>query len=106
MLGDLIYFRKLLISIKTRHLTANDVFERINDNKNLNIYLDDLQKNDPNIENIIYKIEVKINELCNHDIVDDWVDDVGGDDVIRISYCSICELNMRRFKRDHCYSCQ
>ena len=106
MLGDLIYFRKLLISIKTRHLTTNDVCKRITDNKNLDIYLDDLKKNDPNIEKIIYKVELKINELCLHDIVHDWVHDIGGDDLIKISYCSICELNMKKFKHDHCYSCQ
>ena len=106
MLGDLIYFRKLLISIKTCHLSVNDVVERVNDNSNLVIYLDDLKKNDPNIENIIQKIEYEIDKLCDHDIQVDWVDDIVGDDLIKIKYCSICELNMYRFKHDHCYSCR
>ena len=104
MIGDLIYLRKLLISIKTRHLTVYDVLERIDEKLKLDIYLDDLRKNDPNIENLIRKVEIKINELCDHDIVVDRVDDVGGDDMIKIEYCRICELNMYRFKRDHCYS--
>ena len=48
----------------------------------------------------------KINDLCDHNVVVDWIDDVIGDDVIKIKYCRICELNMYKFTHDHCYSCQ
>ena len=41
MLGDLIYFRKLLISYKTKHLTKNEVFERVDTLESINVYLDD-----------------------------------------------------------------
>ena len=102
MLGDLIYFRKLLISITTRHLSCKDVINRIAENENLHIYLDDLKQNDPNIRKIILNIETSINKLCNHVPVIDWIDDVVGDNVIKICYCSICELNMENIKHDHC----
>lgn len=106
MLGELIYFRKLLISITTGHLTQDDVITRVKNNSSINIYLDDLQKNDPNIKILLEKIENKINDLCEHDVVVDWIDDVIGDDVIKIKYCRICELNMYKFTHGHCYSCQ
>ena len=95
MLGDLIYFRKLLISYKTKHLTKKQVNERVNCLNSINIYLDDFNKNDPNINKIINEIEVHINKLCVHKPVIDWVEDVAGDEMFKIKYCSLCELNLK-----------
>ena len=95
MLGDLIYFRKLLISYKTKHLTKNELLERVDTLDSINVYLDDFKKNDPNIESILIKLERQINKLCTHKPVIDWVEDVAGDEMFKIKYCSLCELNLK-----------
>ena len=94
MLGDLIYFRKLLISYKTKHLTKNEVFERVDTLESINVYLDDFKKM-IQILSILIKLERQIDKLCNHKPVIDWIEDVTGDEMFKIKYCSLCELNLK-----------
>ena len=44
-LRDLIYFRNLLISVRTKHLTHKQLIDRIKKRPNLISYLDDFTEN-------------------------------------------------------------
>lgn len=91
-LHDLIYFRNLLISKQTNHLTHEQVLDRIKTRKNLASYLDDFIENNPNIYKKMTKnVEEKIDELCDHDIIDDVVEECSGDILIHVKYCRYCE---------------
>ena len=75
-LRDLIYFRNLLISVRTKHLTHKQLIDRIKKRPNLISYLDDFTENNPNIYHELKEtVEEKIDNLCNHDIVDDVVEE-------------------------------
>lgn len=45
------------------------------------------------VEDILTKINIKICDLCNHSIVEDFID-ISPDKSVRIQYCEICEYTV------------
>ena len=90
-LNNLIYFRRLLISLRTKHLTCQQVIDRVQDLESFDSYLDDLKKNNPNIKK---KVDNEINRLCHHEPVDDLVEECAGDVLVHVRYCKYCESNL------------
>tara|TARA_B100000073_G_scaffold272134_1_gene231858 strand:- start:72 stop:329 length:258 start_codon:yes stop_codon:yes gene_type:complete len=82
-----------MISKQTNHLTHEQVVDRIKKRKSLRSYLDDFTENNPNIyEKTKVIVNEKIDQLCDHDIVDDLVEECAGDVLIEIKYCRYCEM--------------
>ena len=91
-LQDLIYFRNLMISKQTNHLTHEEVIDRVKRRKTLISYLDNFTENNPNIyKKLTDDANDKIDKLCDHDIVNDIVEECAGDVLIHIKYCRHCE---------------
>jgi len=47
-----------------------------------------------NNDKIITEIDNKLNDICNHDIVEDYIETGVERDMLRIHYCSKCNLTM------------
>ena len=89
MLEDLIYFRRLMISNHTGHLTKEEVYERVKDRKDIVLFVEAFMKDEP----ILFQtIEDNIDKSCVHSWVEDEVD-CGLEDIQQIKYCEICELD-------------
>ena len=88
---DLIYFRRLLISNRTGHLTKEQVIERVKDCADIKLFLNAFIEDDP----ILFQtIEDNIDKICVHSWVEDEID-CGLEDIQRVKYCEICELNYK-----------
>ena len=89
MLSNLIYFRRLLISQRTGHLTKKEVLDRVKDCTDISKFVEAFEVNDPLIfPTIEYHIDCK----CDHLWIEDDID-IGLDGTQRIKYCQRCELN-------------
>jgi hypothetical protein len=83
-LEDLIYFRRIMISLKTGHLTTEYIENNRPDS------LAHLDISDPEI----YKnIDTELNSLCCHIPTTDYIED-GYEEMYKICYCERCELSL------------
>ena len=94
MLDNLIYFRRLLISNRTGHLTKEQVIERVKYCDDIANFVKAYTQDDPDI---FLTVEDNINCKCEHSWVEDLVD-CGLEDIQTVKYCEICELDFFKWK--------
>tara|TARA_Y100000817_G_C16524306_1_gene397093 strand:+ start:86 stop:346 length:261 start_codon:yes stop_codon:yes gene_type:complete len=86
MLKDLIYFRRMIVAYK------NGIINKID----INGYIaktDAIKHYDINDKELLKNIDIKINSLCNHEVIDDFIENAQGE-MYKIHYCKHCELTM------------
>lgn len=107
------FFLQLKESVKRQSTYINEIINEQNTFNNISCYYSDIKNDkiytdlvfnndmvDYNLscklkfnENIIKKINYRLNKECKHEIVEDYIEGGIENEMIKIKYCSKCELN-------------